>query len=393
MVSTTPSTSTVTTIVSGGVTGVHIVNFSDSLSYIFFTDASGLRFGTLDSTAAFTEDSNSPITISSAVVNPTIYVAPNNKILYIADFGSSLNIYATKDKYNAFTSTTTISSVGTSGLTSGSYSWTAFAVGNDGTFFVGGNNGSSKFVAYSKNGGGTWNIDSTGVAGVSGTNFAIPKTGTTYKVYFSTIYADFDSSTGFGSWSSFGNLGFDTHPNDGEVFVDRLNDKVIYMTTDQGLGTSINGGSIISEIDDGITAVQVNDFDMDSAKTTGWVASKSGVRRVSNYGTTTQSWSLAMFPNNDGSPYFSSEMIGDDTSSAYVGNVRVYKTTDRGANWTKVFTAENAPYNFTNLASVQAIEVNPSIINIVLAGYYIQDSTQEGFFIPLMLIQLGINYC
>ncbi len=380
LVNTNPSSSSVTTVSSGSVTGVHIVNFSDSLSYLFFTDGTGLRFGTLDSAATFTEDTNSPISISSTVIKPAFYVSPTDKHLYIADFNSSAIIYTTKDKYNAFTSSTTTSTVNTSALTATSYHWTAFAVGNDGTLFVGGNDGSAKYVAYTKDGGGTWNIVSTGVSGGSGANFAIPQTGTPYMVYFSTIYAQFDSSTDFGTWNTFGNAGMETHPNDGEVFVDRLNDQVIYMTTDQGLGVSINGGSVIKEIDDGITAVQVNDFDMNASKTAGWLASKSGIRHVTDYSTSSPIWSNAIYPNNDGSQYYSAEMIGNDTNSVYVGSVRVYKTTDGGTNWTRVFTAESSPYSFPALSHVKAIEVNSTNNNIVLAGYYIQDMDQGGLF-------------
>lgn len=156
---------------------------------------------------------------------------------------------------------------------------------------------------------------------------------------------------------------------------------VVLITTDQGLGWTKNSGSIISEIDEGIEAVQVNDFDMRSDKDFGWLASKAGVRYVRNYNTSSKTWSNAMFPNGDGSPYYSAEMVGNDSMSAYVGNVRVYKTTNKGSSWSQVFTAENAPYNFPQVGSqVTAIAVSDSVNNIVMAGYKILGSSRGGVF-------------
>lgn len=380
LVKTNPSGSTVTTVLSGGVKSVYIVNYSDTLSYIYAIDATGLKYGTLDSSGILTPAPDSPVSLGSVFNNPLIYLDPSGKLLYITDVNSTTpTLYVTKDKYNAFSSSTTTSPVNTSPLASATITWTAFAVGNDGTYFFGGNNNTQKFIAYSKDGGGTWTIDSTGISGVSGSNFAIPKTGDNYTVYFSSIYASFDSAAGFSSWKSFGNSGLETHPNDGIVYADPIDTSSVYVTTDQGLGVTTDGGPVIKEIDDGIAAVQVNDFDMDSAKTTGWAASKSGIRRVSGY-STSPSWSLSMFPNSDGSPYYAAEMIGNDTMSAYVGNLRVYKTNDAGTNWVRVFTAEDPPYNFASSPAIEAIEVNPDDTSMVLAGYSQAGTSQGGVF-------------
>lgn len=380
LVKTNPSSSSVTTVEASGVKVVYIVNYSDTLSYIFAIDGTGLKYGTLDSSGTITPSSSSPLTLTGSLSNPEIYLDPSSKLLYIADINSSTPTLAvTKDKYNAFTASTTISSVNTAPLATGTITWTAFAIGNDGTYFFGGNDTTNKFVAYSKDGGSSWTIDSTGINGVSGPNFAIPKTGDKYIVYFSSIYAAYDSLTGFSTWKSFGNAGLETHPNDGIVYADPIDTSTVYVTTDQGLGVTTNEGPVIKEIDNGIAAVQINDFDLDSAKTTGWVASKSGIRRVSNY-TSSPAWSLSMFPNSDGSPYYSADMVGNDTNSAYVGNLRVYKTNNAGANWNMVFKAETTPYNFSSAPAINAIEVNPNDTSMVLAGYSQESTSQGGVF-------------
>ena len=53
----------------------------------------------------------------------------------------------------------------------------------------------------------------------------------------------------------------------------------------------------------GLEAVQVNDIDMNSGFTKGWVASKSGIRSVMDYNTASETWSSTIFPTGDGSPY------------------------------------------------------------------------------------------
>jgi hypothetical protein len=137
------------------------------------------------------------------------------------------------------------------------------------------------------------------------------------------------------------------------------------------------------EMDRGIEAVQVNDFTMTSDKNTAWIASKAGVRKVSNY-QSTKDWTRAKFPNGDGSPYYSAEMKPGDTNTVYVGNVRVYKTTDGGTVWTQKFSPENAPYSWPQVAiRCEAIEVCPWNSNIIMAGYYIQDSMKGGLFFSL----------
>ncbi|NOX19460.1 MAG: T9SS type A sorting domain-containing protein [Chlorobi bacterium] len=376
LLQTSVSSSAVTTVVSGGVDAFTIYN----PTYLMYMSGADFHWGTLDASGAFTEDANSPRPAGNA---DQIVVNPVTQKVYLINLGTTVTIYESTDAITAFSATTNFLTINTTTLSATGYSWTALGFGPDGALFVGGGDTSANtiYAAYTEDDGTTWTIDATAVQGVGGGNFATQGSASSYTVYFAKCYAAFTPGSGFGSWTTFGTASYETHANDGVVVADPVNSSVVYITTDQGIGVTNDGGPTIFEIDDGVEAVQVKDFDMDDSKTTGYAASKSGIRVVTDYSTASPTWSSAIFPNGDGSGYFSAEMVGNNTSQAYVGNVRVYKTTDGGSNWTKVFTAENAPYSFPNVGSqVQAIEVCPDDNNIVLAGYYIQGTDQGGLF-------------
>jgi photosystem II stability/assembly factor-like uncharacterized protein len=159
------------------------------------------------------------------------------------------------------------------------------------------------------------------------------------------------------------------------------------MTTDQGIGASVDNGGSIFEINEGVEAVQVNDFAMHlSNKNVAWVASKAGLRKVSNY-QSRPVWTPAIFPNGDGSPYGAVAMAGTDSNRVYAGNLRVYKTDDGGNSWSNVFSAEQAPYNFPSFgtpssgaASISSIAVCEYDTSIVFAGYQIDRQEEGGLF-------------
>ncbi|GAB4418780.1 MAG: hypothetical protein OHK0039_30550 [Bacteroidia bacterium] len=159
------------------------------------------------------------------------------------------------------------------------------------------------------------------------------------------------------------------------------------MTTDQGIGASIDGGATIFEVNDGVEAVQVNDFSMHlSNKNVAWLASKSGIRKVSSY-RSTPVWTPALFPNGDGSPYYAVAMAGTDTQKVYAGNLCVYRTRDGSASWRQFFSAENPPYNFNSMgtpssgaARIASLAVCPDDTSIVFAGYVIDGADEGGLF-------------
>ncbi|MBO6792490.1 MAG: hypothetical protein JJ895_01175 [Balneolaceae bacterium] len=253
-----------------------------------------------------------------------IDVHPYNGSVYIFREGSSPELKKSDDKLAGLTASTAFSTISTSSLSS-SVNWKTFAIAPSGRIFVFGVDNMNKYVAYTDD-ESTWT--STSIAnGVTGSNVAFHGDSTSYSVYHSKLY---NHNNGEGSWSEFGNASQETHPNDGVVFANPLNDSMVFMTTDQGIGLSIDGGPSIFGIDDGVEAVQVQDFDMTASKNKGWMASKSGIRKVSDF-LTSPSWSGSYYPQGDGSPYFSIEIDPNDTTYVYAGNIRVYRTLDDGS--------------------------------------------------------------
>ncbi len=360
-------------------TGVNdVVIKSGNLFYL--RNSTELNWGSLNGAGAYSATGSQTYAGLGSLSNAKLTIGSDNYI-YAFGEGTAPTLLKSSDIHSAFTVSSTFSTISLATL-SASVTWKVFGVGPDGRLFVAGSNNMTKYIAYSDDAGATWTSVNTGLSGQSGSNLAFYQTVAmplSYKVFFAKGYSNDKGAT----WQEFGNTGFQTHPNDGSVGVfpspSLSDDFIVCMTTDQGIGASMNGGATITEIDDGIEAVQVNDFDMNATKTDGWMASKAGVRSVSSFNTT-PNWSVAQFPNGDGSPYYSAEMIGNTVSSAYVGNVRVYKTTNTGSTWSQVFTAENAPYNFAGSSQIKAIEVCPTNNNLVLVGYNQQGSNKGGVF-------------
>lgn len=366
LLSSHPSSATVNTV-SGGNTNALLVY----RSYMFFIKNSNeLHYGTINTSGTYTESGFLSIT---AVTNPTIAINKSNRRIYVFGDGTAPTLYKSSTDYDAFTFATSFSSISLATL-SASLTWKAFGIGPDGKLFVGGAS-SGKSVANSTDDGATWSTVNTGIAGTFGPNISCGGTPSSYTVYFASCYSPDMGAT----WVNFGNSGLETHSNDGTNIVDPNKSTIVYLTSDQGIAASTNSGANIFEIDEGVEAVQVNDCDMNASKTNAWIASKSGIRKVYNY-TTSPVWSNALFPNGDGSPYYSADMNINDTSTAYVGNVRVYKTTNDGSTWNRVFTAEDAPYSFPGSSVVEAIEVCPYNSNIVFAGYSQSGTSKGGLF-------------
>ncbi len=344
---------------------------------ILMVDGSDLHFGDLDASGGLSWDSASPLSFSSPGGFMAIDVNPIDEKVYIFTDGASPTIVKTSDPLSSLSSATTFSTVSTTGLSS-SMGWVAFGIAPSGRLFVSASDMSDKYIGQTDD-ELTWTYAASSQGGVTGQDFAFSGDSTTYTVYHAKMYNHSNGASG--SWQTFGNPGgFETHPNDGTVFTDPINGNMVYMTTDQGIGVSEDQGASIFEINNGVEAVQVNDFDQTASKMTGWVASKSGIRRVDDY-LTGALWTNAIFPNGDGSPYYSAALNPSDSNDVYVGNVRVYKTEDEGSTWNRVFTPENAPYNYSNVGTkCLAIEVLESDPNVVFAGFEIQGNDKGGVF-------------
>jgi len=365
-----------TTANSVGVTGVNQVIIEGN--YIFASGSGQIYFGTLDVSNNFSTGSGSPI--SFPIFSELFYllIHPTTNKMYIFSKGTSPKIYISSDTYDTFNGSTSFLDISPT-LTSTSVNWTAFGIAPDGRFFFGGNNNTNKFLAYSDDSGVTYTEFDSTVSGVSGVNFSFSGDPSSYHVLTASMFSNNKGISG--TWAKFGTMSHYTHPNDGAVFVDPNNSNIYYSTSDQGLGISYNQGQNVSSADYGIEAVQVNDMEMSTDKKTGWIASKSGIRKVTDYDTTPV-WTNAMFPTGDGSGYFSIAMKASDDETAYAGNVRVYKTSDSGANWTKVFTPENAPYNYPNVGTmISSLTICPFDESIIFAGVEIQGTDKGGLFV------------
>ncbi len=370
---TTVAASTATEFING--VNVNVFIYANNL---FYTNNNNFYFGTLDGSGNFTASAGSPIAFPIGAGFLKFAVDPINNLLYLFYPGSNstLKLYQSSASYNSFNSSTIFNDISPTTLSVG-YEFKAFGIAMDGRLFIAGspNGPGFKQISFSDNDTLFTNVN-TGIDGVGGEVLSFSGTSSNYHVYYTKAASNNRGASG--SWITFGQTGFETHPNDGTVYADPLDTNIVYMTTDQGIGASINEGFNIFEIDEGVEAVQVNDFDMSADKKTGWLASKAGIRRVTNY-TTSASWSNAMFPNGDGSPYYSVEMILD-TNKAYVGNSRVYKTLNSGRNWTRLFSPEDAPYNWTGGIVCEAIEVCKFDTSIVFAGYTLQGTDKGGLF-------------
>tara|TARA_R110002126_G_scaffold291189_3_gene450835 strand:- start:7752 stop:10127 length:2376 start_codon:yes stop_codon:yes gene_type:complete len=359
-----------------GVTGVDDVIVQGD--YIFASGAGQIHFGTLDASNNFTAGSGMPITFPTFSDLSFMVIHPTTKKMYVFGKGTSPKLYVSTDDYLNFDGATTFTDISPT-LTSASVNWTAFGIAPDGRFFVGGNNNINKFIAYSDDNGSSYTEFDSLQNGTSGTNFSFSGNSSSYYVLTASMFSNNNGIAG--TWDKFGPMSHYTHPNDGTVFVDPNNFNIFYSTSDQGFGISYNLGLNVSSADDGIEAVQVNDMEMTADKKTGWIACKSGIRKVTDYDTTPV-WTNAMFPNGDGSGYFSIAMEPSDDATAYAGNVRVYKTTDSGTNWTRVFTPENAPYNYPMVGTqINALTICPFDENIVFAGVEIKGTDKGGLFV------------
>ena len=374
-------TGTLSTIVTNTVQSVAI--YDSTLFYLAMDANLQLHYGTISSGGIYSESGGIAVGVSGSPMMKII-VNPSNNYVYIFEQGNSPKIYKSSDTYDSLSSGSNFSTmVDVSGLST-SREYTAFGIGSDGRIFAGAKESTepnqSKFIAYTDNDGTSWTDVLTGINGVPGNNIVTGGSSAPYYVYFGSAVST--NSGESGSWHTLPNGGtYETHSNDGMVFVDPNNSAVMYLTTDHGLGVSIDNGVNIFDIDDGVEAVQVNDFDMNDGKTTGWLASKSGIRQVTDYDTITPTWKT-FFPNNDGSPYYSIAMDKSDSTggTAYAGNTRLYKTTDAGSGWTMLFSTEDSAYSgiFDFSSYVSSIAINPDGPDVVIIGVNSASSGVKG---------------
>lgn len=364
-----------TGLTSSSVTQVSSTNASAMTikgDHLFYYNADSLHFGTLDASGNFSYGGRVFLGIPGV---SHIEVNPVSGKIYLFVRGATPSLPISSDVYSSISTSTTFATIPTSSITSAD--WQAFGIAPDGRLFIGGHLNNNKRIAYSDD-ATTWTEYAVGINGVSGPSFDFGGTGSAYYVYWSSVYNTDRGNSG--SWLNFGSTSSETHPNDGDVRVDPNNSNTVFMTSDMGLAVSVNRGPVMVEINDGIEAVQVEDFSMTADKSTAWLASKSGIRKVTNY-LGTPVWSNAMFPMGDGSPYYAIAMKPSDHNTAYAANLRVYKTSDNGTNWNRVHSTESGPLFWNELdIHIEALEIAPWDENIVFAGYFNHTTDEGGVF-------------
>ncbi|NVK04974.1 MAG: T9SS type A sorting domain-containing protein [Flavobacteriia bacterium] len=329
---------------------------------------------------------------------PQMIVDPTTNYLHLFEGGMPPYQMKIAENINSMTSSPTISSAVNPAPIDPNIEWMTFGIAPDGKWFVAGGPtfgappSTDRKVAYSSDNGMTWtsaNFNLPGPpGGVPGQNFQFTAVGALqYGVYIGRAYSD--SIGAPGSWKELGwsFTGNNNKANDGYVLFDSRQQSTAYITTNVGLGTSRWGGDTVWGANNGLTAVQVNDIDMTPSFATGWVASKSGIRKVEAYKSGSPVWSNPMFPNGDGSPYFEVAIDPSDSNTVYVGNGRVYKSINGGASWSLIFDpmmggTHGATFNFPRVGTmVTGIAVSPIDPSLVMVTYSLDQSDDGGVMV------------
>ena len=397
MYQTTPTATTNDLIDGPGVQDAMIVG--DVVLHVRNGMASGdldLVRGSMDADGVYTEEDVLTFASSSVGDRPKLVLdEASNQLFVVFPRQEQIRVQTFGDDYDQISSTTSVSSLVDASPVDALVEWTAFDVAPDGRWYVMGNSsyelagtGHDRQVAYSYDEGTTWDQFDLNAGGPPGGVFGpdivfIEQEGSSQ---FSVICGDVVSHAyGIeGTWMSIGWDGSsgDTRANSGFVCTDPLLDQMVYFTSNQGVGYSMDAGATAQNLCDGMLAIQVNDIDMTADKQNAWVASKSGVRRVTDYLLPTKSWSDAIWPNLDGSPYQCMEILDDDAETVIAGNTRLHKL-DASGGWTTVFDPTVGTYGsaFHYGTKFKTVEQSPTEGNLVMAGALQEGSLKGGLFV------------
>jgi len=376
---TTTAGSLATNISSSGGAMFDTLNIYESvlLSIASRMGSNVLYFGTISASGGFTAGAGSPINIpymhafSGTAIQ--LEVNPVNHYVYIIDSYGTNGILKSSATYDALSSATAFSTIDISSVITNWSLGRRIGFGPDGRMFIGSKVSSSSMntIAYSDNDGTNWTVVNTGVIG-KGENFDTTGSAARYNVVIGRAV-----STNKGVAGSWFALGAGDPPdqvraNDSSSKFDPVNPQFMYFASDQGVGCSTNGGPNLKEIDFGLEAVAIQSLDMNDSKTLGWTASASGLRRGVGSAGAVQWESTGMFPLNDSAPYYSVALDKTDTSgnTVFAGNGYIYKTTDGGTNWTKVYQPSTAVEGY--ISSIAAAGSN------AFAGVYIWSGLYNG---------------
>ena len=367
--------STITLLESKLIRYVKVVD-----NHLFYIKDKSLIVNTLNASGILTKIAE--ISIPNTLPNlPKLVLNTSDSKLFLFIDGTAPTLYKFKDALTPMSASTKYDTINLSALANPNKHWKAFGITGTNRILIGGHSSpepAKKLIAYSDDNGATFTEYNTGISGVSGDEIVCTFVSGKSSVFYSKLYNYSDGSAG--NWMEIGTPGgIETHPNDGGILADKNNPNLIYVTTDQGIGASVDNGKTLFEINNGMEAIQVNDINMTTNKDTAWIASKSGIRRVTNY-KSTPNWTNAMFPNGDGSPYYSIAMHPKNSNIAYAGNVRIYKTMDAGATWKEMFSPEKKYAWLPQMYRFEAIEICPWDPNLIVAGAFYLENEKGGLF-------------
>lgn len=359
------------------------------------TSNDSLVFGSLDLMGNFTASGGFDLT-RKFNGSPQMVVDITTNYLHLFEAGATPYQLRIAENINSMTSSPTITSAVNPAPVLPNIEWMTFGISPDGKWYVAGGPSfgappsTDRKVAYSADNGMTWTTSDFNLpgppGGVPGPNFQFTAVGALqYAVYCGRAYSD--SIGAPGTWREIGHAftGDNNKANDGFVLMDYRNQSTAYITTNVGLGFSRYDADSVYGANEGLTAVQVNDIDMTPSFATGWVASKSGIRKVEAYKSGAPSWSLPMFPNGDGSPYYTVAIDPSDSNTVYAGNGRVYKTTNSGASWNLIFDpmmgGMHGSYNYPRVGTrVTGISVSPKNSDRIMVTYSLDQTDNGGVF-------------
>ena len=358
-----------------------------------------LEFGPIDASGNFTSTNGFDL-LKRFNDPPQLIISPVDNKLHLFDRGSTPQRQVVMDPFNGMTNTSSISSAYSAAPILTNTDWRTTGIANDGTIYVTGQpplsspTSPDRRIAWTTDNGITWDYEFMNgpgpTGGVVGNNIIIDDLTSSRNLFCGNLFLT--DTSNMNNWHNPGKLyiGDLNRANDGKTLSDPLNNDIKYHTTNIGFGFSTSEGDSIFGWNEGIEAVQVNDIDMNPDFSIGWVASKSGVRKVENYNTASETWHSPYFPNLDGAPYLSVAIDTFDHNTVFVGNQRVYRTTNGGTStgssdgWDQVFTPENFPYNFNRInTKCNVVAISKYDRNIILAGFSQEYGNKGGAFYSL----------
>ena len=357
-------------------------------------------FGPLDPSGNFTATNGFSL-LKRFTDPPQLIISPVDKKLHLFDRGVTPQRQYIGDSFHSMTNSSTVSSATYAAPTSfTNINWRTFGIYNDGSIYITGqpplNNPTitDRRIAWTYDNGDNWHSELMNgpgpQGGVVGSNIIIEDIGSERHLYCGNLFLTDTNDMNIWYNPGKGLTSELNRANDGKTLPDPITQDIKYHTTNIGFGYSTSAGDSIYGWNEGIEAVQVNDIDMNPDFSIGWVASKSGIRKVENYNTASEIWHPTHFPDSDGAPYLSVAIDTFDNNIVFVGNQRVYRTTNGGTDtgsddgWDQVFTPEISPYNFNSInTKCNAIAVSKFNNNVILAGFSESYSNKGGAFFSL----------